>query len=53
MVATVSVVGGVGRCSRTWTLYWRDRNLRFHRYNRIETGAGCRSLLPRHATLAR
>jgi hypothetical protein len=22
--------------SKTWTLYWRDRNLRFHRYDRIE-----------------
>ena len=22
--------------SRTWALYWRDRNLRFHRYDRIK-----------------
>jgi hypothetical protein len=24
------------KASKTWTLYWRDRNLRFHRYDRIE-----------------
>ena len=22
--------------TRTWTLYWRDRNLHFHRYDQIE-----------------
>ena len=22
--------------TNTWTLYWRDRNLRFHRYDQIE-----------------
>jgi hypothetical protein len=24
------------KASKTWTLYWRDRNLRFRRYDRIE-----------------
>ena len=24
------------KASKTWTLSWRDRNLRFHRYDRIE-----------------
>ncbi|MGH3192655.1 MAG: DUF3024 domain-containing protein [Streptosporangiaceae bacterium] len=23
------------QANRTWTLYWRDRNLRFHRYDRL------------------
>ena len=24
------------QATRTWTLYWRDRNLRFHRYGQLE-----------------
>jgi hypothetical protein len=24
------------RATNTWTLYWRDRSLRFHRYDQIE-----------------
>jgi hypothetical protein len=27
------------KASKTWTLYWRDRNSRFHRYDRIEPSA--------------
>ena len=23
------------QATRTWTLYWRDRNLRFHRYDQL------------------
>jgi hypothetical protein len=41
--------------SRTWALYWRDRNLRFHRYNRIDpsTSVGelrTRSTATRHTS---
>ena len=24
------------QATKTWTLYWRDRNLRFHRYDQLE-----------------
>ena len=24
------------QATRTWTLYWRDRNLRFHRYDQLD-----------------
>jgi Protein of unknown function (DUF3024) len=24
------------QATRTWTLYWRDRNLRFHRYDQLQ-----------------
>jgi hypothetical protein len=24
------------QATHTWTLYWRDRNLRFHRYDQLE-----------------
>ena len=24
------------QATKMWTLYWRDRNLRFHRYNQLE-----------------
>ena len=28
-----------------WTLYWRDRNLRWHRYDRIDSASHVDSLL--------
>jgi hypothetical protein len=31
--------------SATWTLHWRDRNLRFHRYDRIEPSANVGQLI--------
>jgi hypothetical protein len=31
--------------SKTWTLYWWDRNLRFHRYDRIEPSANVGELI--------
>ena len=33
------------KASATWTLYWRDRNLRFHRYDRIEPSANVSTLI--------
>ncbi len=30
---------------REWALYWRDRNLKFHRYDRADPGADVESLL--------
>src|SRR3712207_109512 len=33
------------KVSKTWTLYWRDRNLCFHRYDRIGPAAGVEELL--------
>jgi hypothetical protein len=33
------------KASRTWTLYWRDRNLRFHRYDRIEPSVNLSDLI--------
>lgn len=31
--------------NRTWTLYWRDRNLRFHRYDLLAPSARIDDLL--------
>ena len=31
--------------SKTWTLYWRDRNLRFHRYDRIKPSENVSTLI--------
>jgi Protein of unknown function (DUF3024) len=33
------------QATKMWTLYWRDRNLRFHRYNQLEPSAGIGALL--------
>jgi hypothetical protein len=33
------------QATRTWTLYWRDRNLRFHLYDQIEPSPGIDDLL--------
>ena len=33
------------RHRQTWTLYWRDRNLRFHRYDLLEPSPQVRDLL--------
>ena len=33
------------KASKKWTLYWRDRNLRFHRYDRIEPSADVAALI--------
>ncbi|MGH3917811.1 MAG: DUF3024 domain-containing protein [Pseudonocardiaceae bacterium] len=33
------------KVSKTWELYWRDRNLRFHTYNRIGPSANIDELL--------
>lgn len=33
------------RASHAWTLYWRDRNLRFHRYDRISSSVTVEELL--------
>lgn len=30
---------------QTWELYWRDRNLRFHAYNRVGPSANIDELL--------
>jgi len=31
--------------SKTWALYWRDRNLRFHRYDRINPSENVSTLI--------
>jgi hypothetical protein len=31
--------------SRSWALYWRDRNLRFHVYDRVAPSSGVEELL--------
>jgi hypothetical protein len=33
------------KVSKKWTLHWRDRNLRFHRYDRIEPSAAVTALI--------
>jgi hypothetical protein len=33
------------KASKKWTLHWRDRNLRFHRYDRIEPSADVAALI--------
>lgn len=33
------------KASRLWTLYWRDRNLRFHRYDRLAPSANVSELI--------
>jgi hypothetical protein len=33
------------RATRTWSLYWRDRNLRFHRYDRLPPSPSIGDLL--------
>lgn len=33
------------QATRTWTLYWRDRNLRFHLYDQIEPSPDIGDLL--------
>lgn len=31
--------------SKTWQLYWRDRNLRFHRYDLLDPSPNIQDLL--------
>jgi hypothetical protein len=41
------------QATRTWTLYWRDRNLRFHLYDQLEPSPDIGDLLheiDRHPT---
>ena len=33
------------QATRTWTLYWRDRNLRFHLYDHLKPSPGIGDLL--------
>ena len=33
------------QATRMWTLYWRDRNLRFHRYDQLEPSRDIDDLL--------
>ena len=33
------------QATRMWTLYWRDRNLRFHRYDQLEPSPDIDDLL--------
>jgi hypothetical protein len=33
------------QATRIWTLYWRDRDLRFHRHDQLEPSPGIRDLL--------
>jgi hypothetical protein len=33
------------KSSRLWSLYWRDRNLRFHEYDRVPASARVEDLL--------
>ena len=33
------------QATKMWTLYWRDRNLRFHRYDQIEPSPSIDDLL--------
>ena len=33
------------RSTKTWSLHWRDRNLRFHRYDRLEPSGDVTDLL--------
>ena len=33
------------QATNTWTLYWRDRNLRFHRYDQLPPSPGINDLL--------
>jgi hypothetical protein len=33
------------RSTRLWSLYWRDRNVRFHEYNRVPAAARVEDLL--------
>jgi hypothetical protein len=33
------------KTTRTWSLYWRDRNVRFHEYDRIAPSPDVRALL--------
>lgn len=33
------------KTTRSWSLYWRDRNLRFHEYDRVPPSAGIDLLL--------
>jgi len=33
------------KTSKTWSLYWRDRNLRFHTYDRLAPSANVDELL--------
>ena len=34
------------QATRTWTLYWRDRHLRFHRYDQLQPSPHIDDLLP-------
>ena len=34
-----------GKGSRNWALYWRDRNLRFHVYDRVAPSSRVEELL--------
>ncbi len=33
------------RATRSWSLYWRDRNLKFHEYDRVPASAVVEELL--------
>ncbi len=33
------------KAMRLWSLYWRDRNLKFHEYNRVPASASVEELL--------
>jgi len=33
------------KATRLWSLYWRDRNLEFHEYNRVPASASVDELL--------
>ena len=33
------------KATRLWSLYWRDRNLKFHEYGRVPASAGVAELL--------
>jgi hypothetical protein len=33
------------KVTRLWSLYWRDRNLRFHAYDRVQAPASVEDLL--------
>jgi hypothetical protein len=33
------------KATRLWSLYWRDRNLKFHEYDRVSASASVEELL--------
>jgi hypothetical protein len=36
---------GYSKATRLWSLYWRDRNLKFHEYDRVPASASVDELL--------